>query len=185
MNLNKYLLFFISLCIFTLISCQNKKQDIQRVITLEKTQKEDPFIESHIHNVHLEQEDIDLFLKRYDWKMTDSGSGLRYELLKQGKGNHPDSLDIVTLSYHIYLLNGEEIYNSDKDGLKIFKVEKDREVSGLHEAVRMMRVGDVMRLIMPSHLAYGLIGDRDKIPMNASLAYQIKLIKIDKPKLYK
>ena len=160
-------------------ACQKKKEP-QRVIFPQKTETFDPLLENNIKKVQLEAEDIALFLKRYEWKMKDSGTGLKYELLKQGTGQKADSLDMVTLKYRIFLLNGEEIYNSEKDGLKTFKLEKDYEVSGLHEAVRMMRLGDVMRLIMPSHLAYGLVGNREKIPMNSTLAYQIELINITK-----
>jgi len=178
MNLSRIGYFFIvSTIIFT--ACQGKKEP-QRVVFQKQAEEFDPLLEMNKKKVQLEAEDITLFLKRYDWKMKDSGTGLKYELLKQGTGQKADSLDVVTLKYKIFLLTGEEIYNSEADGLKTFKLEKDYEVSGLHEAVRMMRLGDIMRLIMPSHLAYGLVGNREKVPTNSTLAYQIELINIIK-----
>ena len=163
-----------------IFSACKEKREPQRVVFQKQAETFDPLLEINIKKVQLEAEDIALFLKRYDWKMKDSGTGLKYELLKQGTGQKADSLDIVTLKYRIFLLTGEEIYNSETNGLKTFKLEKDYEVSGLHEAVRMMRIGDIMRLIMPSHLAYGLVGNREKIQMNSTLAYQIELINIRK-----
>jgi len=50
--------------------------------------------------------------------------------------------------------------------------------SGLEEAVLLLHAGDKARIIIPSHLAYGLVGDDDKIPARATLIYEIELIEL-------
>jgi peptidylprolyl isomerase len=73
------------------------------------------------------------------------------------------------------LLSGEEIYNSDNNGVKQFVVEKSEEIAGLHEAVQLMNRGAEARLIIPSHLAYGASGDGYKIKPYQTIIMKITL----------
>ena len=41
-----------------------------------------------------------------------------------------------------------------------------------------MKEGDKAKLILPSHLAYGLIGDQNKIPQKATIIYDIELLEL-------
>jgi peptidylprolyl isomerase len=138
-----------------------------------KTEDTNPFIWGNQKIVELENEDIELFLKRYEWNMKQTDTGLRYEITKKGDGKKIEKREIVTLQYRTFLLTGEEIYNSDNEGLKQFAVEKSEEIAGLHEAVQLMKRGSEARLIIPSHLAYGAGGDGNKIK-----PYQIIIMKI-------
>ncbi len=86
---------------------------------------------------------------------------------------------LVTISYSVSLLTGERIIlpGTEKDfALGYSKVE-----SGLEEGILMMRQGDHARFIIPSHLAFGLLGDMNKIPPRASLVYELELKKISNP----
>jgi FKBP-type peptidyl-prolyl cis-trans isomerase len=40
--------------------------------------------------------------------------------------------------------------------------------------------GGKAKFILPSHLAYGLTGDQDKIPPQSPVVYDIELIEIEK-----
>ena len=59
-----------------------------------------------------------------------------------------------------------------------FSIDKSDEESGLNEAVKFLSVGDKAKLILPSHLAHGLLGDLDKIPPQSILLIDVQLIKI-------
>ena len=48
----------------------------------------------------------------------------------------------------------------------------------MHEGVKYMHVGDKAVIILPSHLAYGLVGDEHKIPPHASLLYELELLSV-------
>jgi FKBP-type peptidyl-prolyl cis-trans isomerase FkpA len=39
-------------------------------------------------------------------------------------------------------------------------------------------VGDKAILILPSHLAHGLVGDENKIPPKASVIYELELLSL-------
>jgi len=49
-------------------------------------------------------------------------------------------------------------------------------ISGLEEGILYLSEGDKAKIIIPSHLGYGLLGDLDKnIPPKATLIYDIEL----------
>jgi hypothetical protein len=156
-----------------LLSCNNHAPTGVIQTSSNNTETINPFVLGNIKIVELENEDIELFLKRYKWNMTQTDTGLRYEITKKGKGKNIEIGENITLTYRTFLLNGKEIYNSKNEGLKQFAVEKSEEIAGLHEAVQLMKKGTEARLIIPSHLAYGATGDNNKIA-----PYQTIIMKI-------
>jgi FKBP-type peptidyl-prolyl cis-trans isomerase len=54
----------------------------------------------------------------------------------------------------------------------------DNVESGIHEVLLYMSEGDRARVILPSHMAFGYTGDSNKIPQNASLLYDLKILEI-------
>jgi FKBP-type peptidyl-prolyl cis-trans isomerase FkpA len=83
----------------------------------------------------------------------------------------------VILTYTISLPDGTECYrNTDKPGS--FVIGRDQVESGLHEVLLLMHLGDRAKVILPSHLAFGLTGDSGKIPSHATLIYDLHLVGI-------
>jgi peptidylprolyl isomerase len=167
--MNKFCFLLFAFC----ISCNNSAPTGVIESSLAKTEDVNPFLWGNQKIVELENEDIELFLKRYKWEMKQTDTGLRYEITKKGAGKKIEKGETVALQYHTFLLTGEEIYNSNDKGLKQFAVEKSEEIAGLHEAVQLMTKGSEARLIIPSHLAYGAGGDGNKIK-----PYQVIMMKI-------
>lgn len=122
-----------------------------------------------------EEEEIDSYVCRHGLEMKQTGTGLRYQVLKQGAGKKIESGDIVSLEYQLHSLKGELIYSSENDGVKTFKVGDGSVETGLDEAVTYLHYGDAAKLIIPYHLAFGLHGDDDRIPEYATLVYTIKI----------
>jgi len=110
--------------------------------------------------------------------MEETGSGLRYLIYKKGDGEKAEKGKVVVLDYTLSLITGDVIYSSDKDGKKVFKIGQGDVESGLEEAIHFMHVGDKAKLILPAHLAYGLLGDNNKIPPRSILVYDTELIEI-------
>ena len=123
-----------------------------------------------------EQEDIANYIQRHGLEMTTTGTGLRYQILKQGSEQKIEKGDKVTLEYELHSIAGDLIYSSENDGVKSFVVGNGSVESGLDEAMTYLHRGDVAKLIIPFHLAYGLHGDDDRIPEYATLVYTIKII---------
>ena len=126
--------------------------------------------------VQLENENIELFLKRYNWKMKQTDTGLRYEITSKGVGKNIEIGETVRLEYSTFLLSGEKLYDSKIDGIKQFRVEKSEEIAGLHEAVQLMNVGSEARLIIPTHLAYSASGDGNRIKPYQTIIIKIKIL---------
>lgn len=156
-----------------LLSCNNQSPTGVIQSSSTKNEETNPFILGNKKIIELENEDIELFLKRYKWEMKQTGTGLRYEITNKGTGKNIEAGETVTLEYRTLLLTGEEIFNSKDAGVKKFIVERSEEIAGLHEAVKLMNKGAEARLIIPSHLAYGASGDGNKIK-----PYQTIIMKI-------
>lgn len=128
------------------------------------------------YEVQKESDEINQYVARHNWPVKMTGTGLRYVILKKGKGAQPISGDFVLVNYTISLLDGTLCYTSEKDGAKGFKVEGDNVESGLHEAVLLMHVGDKAKFILPSYMANGLQGDNDKIPPMSAIVVDLELL---------
>jgi FKBP-type peptidyl-prolyl cis-trans isomerase len=128
--------------------------------------------------VESENEDIERYIKRYGWEMKETGTGLRYMIYKHGNGEKATSGKIAKLNYKVSLLDGTKCYSSDENGQKIFRIGKGGIESGLEEGILFLHVGDRAKFILPSHLAFGLVGDSKKIPAKAVLIYDIELIEL-------
>ena len=125
-----------------------------------------------------EDQQIEDFIARYGWKMSKTGTGLRYLIFKKGQGVKTAKGKVAVIRYTLHLLNGNLCYSSEKDGLKEFKVGYGGVESGIEEGILLMHVGDRAKFIVPSHLAFGLLGDQNKIPQHATLVYDVELIQI-------
>lgn len=171
------ILFCLMLGATTLVGCHNRETG--KVMTSNQTPKEDiekPYIEGNKEIMRLEQEEMELFIKRYGWEMQRSGTGLYYQILSPGHGELFHEGETVTLKYSTYLLSGERLYNSESDGLKTFKVARSEEIVALHEIATQLRPGAKVRLVIPSHLAYGVSGDGNKINGRMPIAMTIEVI---------
>lgn len=129
-----------------------------------------------------EQEiDIDLYFAQHEnWKVDTTGSGLRIVWFKKSDtGVQPAPDQEAKVHYKVSLLDGTKIYETATDELDVFRVDNAEMESGIHEGIKLMHVGDKAKLVFPSHLAYGLIGDMDKIPPLAPLVVDIELIEVE------
>jgi FKBP-type peptidyl-prolyl cis-trans isomerase len=123
--------------------------------------------------VRTEDELIDDFTGRYGWNMNKTGTGLRYMIYFRGQG--PAALPGMkaTITCSVLLLNGDTCYPSLT---RSFVIGKENVEPGVDEGIRYMHAGDKAKFILPSHLAFGLLGDRKSIPQKATLVYDIHLI---------
>ncbi len=167
------------LCLFaSMFSCENQSPEVpakQPAVPSTET-----MVKTNRYLVRSEEEDINDMINRYGWQMTKTGSGLRYQIDKKGKGPQAKAGDAVELEYTASLLNGALVLNSAEDGPMRFIVGRGGVPGGIEEGVLLLRQGDEAKFVLPSHLAFGLPGDGKRIPARASLVYKIKLVEISR-----
>jgi len=122
---------------------------------------------------------IDAFIAKKGLEMQETGTGLNYLIYQHGTGDSARNGNIALIRYKVSLLDGTLCYETGADEYEKFLIGQDHVESGLHEGVKMMRAGDKAYFVLPSHLAFGLTGDRSKIPGNASLFYDLELLALE------
>ncbi len=164
---------YLSMCLLIILcSCGNEQPQDK---TAPPPPKEE-LIQRHKNRIQTEEDRIDAYVRRRDWEMKESGTGLRYLILEQGSGPNAETGMTAVVKYRISLLNGRECYASKEGESESFVIGEDAVESGLHEGIQYLNKGASAILITPPHLAHGLIGDREKIPANATLVFEITLI---------
>jgi FKBP-type peptidyl-prolyl cis-trans isomerase FkpA len=175
-SIRKFYWAFVIIFAVFVNSCRNNQ-------TEEKPQPKAKEIEASLifankQSLKTEEQQIQDLIERYNWRVSETGTGLKYLIYKNGDGKKVEEGDRVTLDYSVTLLNGMQIYSSNESGPKQFLVGKGGVESGLEEGILLLNEGDRAKLILPSHLAFGLTGDQDKIPPKTTIIYDVHLLKI-------
>ena len=119
------------------------------------------------------------FIKRHQWKMDSTGTGVRYWIYAKGTGVTPEVNAKVKIKYKLFLLDGTQVYQSE-DGKPIeFTLGRGENTAGLEEALMVMHIGEKAWVIVPKYLGYGMTGDGKKIPGNSTLLYDVELISVN------
>jgi FKBP-type peptidyl-prolyl cis-trans isomerase len=104
---------------------------------------------------------------------------LQYKIITTGTGPKPAATDRVVTHYRGTLIDGTKFDSSYERGEPAtFGVTE--VIKGWTEALLMMPVGSKWQLFIPGELAYGERG-RPGIPPNATLLFDIELLKIEGP----
>lgn len=162
--------------VLAITSCGNGARDEHD--GTDKKKLKEPLISANEYLQDTEETLIEDFIERYGWEMKTTSSGLRYMIYVNGSGREAQAGDILKLSYTLRLLNGEIVYSSEIDGPLEFRQGSTDVEKGMNEAVLLLREGDRAKLIIPSHLGYGLPGDQDRIPPRATLIYDIEVLSV-------
>lgn len=112
-----------------------------------------------------------------------TASGLKYIVIKKGKGKKSESGKIAEVHYTGWLLDGKKFDSSRDRGEPFeFTLGAKQVIAGWDEGVALMKIGDEFRLILPPNLAYGERGAGEIIPPNSTLVFDVELLGVSKPK---
>lgn len=176
-----FIVITIVLFLCFLAACGDQKATGSVVTSSEevKEDKDAPYVEGNKNIMRRENEEMQMFIRRYGWKMQRTPTGLYVEVLESGDGELFKENDRVAMAYKTFLLSGEQIYSSDSSGVKVFMVNRSEEIDALHEAVQMLRPGAKARLVIPSYLAYGVAGDGDRIQGLQPIVMEVRVLEKD------
>lgn len=158
--------------LMVLLSCEGsgKKEKIDSEALKE------PLIQVNKTAAEIESGQIDGYVKRHNWEVNKTGTGLRYLVYEKGTGEQAKTGQVARVNFEISLLNGTVCYSTKESGPQEFLIGESAVESGLHEGITYLHVGDKAKLILPSHLAHGLVGDLNKIPPRSTVIYDIELV---------
>ena len=109
-------------------------------------------------------------------EISQTDSGLQYEVLTQGEGAIPAATDTVRVHYHGTFIDGSvfdsSVMRGDPAEFPVTGV-----IKGWVEALQLMPVGSKWKLYIPHNLAYGEQG-AGAIPPCATLVFEVELLEI-------
>lgn len=106
---------------------------------------------------------------------TKHSSGLYYEIINQGSGVTPNPNSRVWITYVGRHLNGSVFYQATVP--TTFNDQLKGLIKGWEIGLQLIQKGGIIKLIVPSSLAYGCAGN-DIIAPNEVLYYEVHLIDV-------
>ncbi|GAB4235432.1 MAG: hypothetical protein Kow00121_62970 [Elainellaceae cyanobacterium] len=111
--------------------------------------------------------------------VTTTSSGLQYVDLVEGSGATPQAGQTVFVHYTGTLEDGTKFDSSrDRNRPFSFRLGAGQVIRGWDEGISTMKVGGQRRLVIPPELGYGARGAGGVIPPNATLIFDVELLRI-------
>ncbi len=129
-----------------------------------------------------EAQQIDAYLERRGWPKERITGGVwvaEYANSEVPLGAAIGYEDTVALRYRVETLGGEDLYGWRTDTVVAGRLQPTR---GLDAALRTLHHGATARVIVPSEMAYGVVGDGDRIRSRMVLVYTVEVLKVNKMK---
>jgi peptidylprolyl isomerase len=106
-------------------------------------------------------------------------SGLRYIIVREGRGEYPESGNTVKVHYTGFLTDGTMFDSSvEREQPFRFVLGQGQVIAGWDEGVALMRANARYRFIIPAELAYGSRGI-GPIPPYSTLIFDVELLEFE------
>lgn len=138
-----------------------------------------------VDSLHAQRERLspeDLAVVQQKWPNAKrTTSGLRYVITEPGTGEPARHGDQVTVLYKGMLIDGK-VFNeaTNRDQPFTFRLGRGQVIEGWDQGLRFMREGAKMTLIVPYELGYGTRGNPPMVPRQATLIFEIEMLKIER-----
>ena len=119
----------------------------------------------------------------HKYQQSDTGSWFFYEKKNDESNYTAKPNDLVSLTYNVVNFRNDTIYSMQDIGIFTYKVDKQDLFPGLRNSVKLLKENETATFLFPSSLAYGYLGDGDKVGINVPLKATIAIVKIEKDSL--
>ena len=114
----------------------------------------------------------------HDYIRSPYGFWYKYIIKDPKNSISPKKGDLVQISYEISDLKDQIIYSKQLNGIKDYKVDEEDFIPGIQQGLKLMKIGETIKFIIPSFNAYDIVGDGNKIGINKSIISIVTLINI-------
>lgn len=122
--------------------------------------------------------------KNTDTEYLNSDEGFWYYYNKRSTDSTntqtPEFGDIVVFDYSISTIDGKPIYAEGEKPTREYAIDKEKLFTGLRQGLKLMKEGETVTFLFPSHKAFGYYGDQDKIGSNKPITTRVTLLEIKK-----
>jgi FKBP-type peptidyl-prolyl cis-trans isomerase len=111
-------------------------------------------------------------------EVTETETGLQYEVLIEGTGDNALGTDLVMVRYKMSNLAGTELFNTESSSVEdlFFKEVNNADFYGIYEGLQLMNEGAKYKFYIPYELAYRTAGS-DAIEPYTMLILEMELVK--------
>lgn len=90
----------------------------------------------------------------------------------------PEFGDVVEFDYNLKTLSGENIYSDEDIAPRTYAIDQEKLFSGLRQGLKLMKEGETVTFLFPSHKAFGYYGDKNRIGSDVPVISTVTLINI-------
>lgn len=178
--MKRYLAFF-----FILLTCYSCKElEARKPITRNSGSYIKESIERNKDLISSEEKIIESYIKNDSintYIASNDGFWYAYKVKDTlGKDYTPQIGDLTNFTYNLKTLNGQTLRSKDEVGQVITQIDQSNQelISGIRDGLKIMKEGETVLFLFPSHKGYGYYGFEDIIPSNTTLKCELTLLKI-------
>jgi len=170
----------LSLLILILFAAGCKSPEARRPVSQNSGSYIDESVEKNKEMIAKEEDYIKKqMVKDTDTEFLTSADGFWYYYNKRSTDTlntkTPEFGDVVVFDYSISSIEGEPIYAEGEKPTREYAIDKEELFTGLRQGLKLMKEGETVTFLFPSHKAFGYYGDKNKIGSNVPITTKVTL----------
>ena len=170
------------ICFFFLLVFACYKNQQSPIIDDNRDYASDFFLASNKEIIKIEDLMIDSLIKLSSQEFIRDSTGIRYLINKkhdQLKSIMAKEGDVVQVAYDCVVFENVNSFNDVTmlDTL-VFQIGYSKQMKGVNYAIKLLKVGESAKIIIPSYLGFGVSGYGELVPPYSTLLLNIKLLNV-------
>ena len=170
------------ICLFLTFACHQKQQS--PITEDNRDYVSDFFMASNKEIIKLEDLMIDSLIKLSFKEFSKDSSGVRFLVTQENQSHQlsnrmPKDGDIVQVAYNCVVLEDIDSFNhATMLDTVIFQIGYSKQMRGMTYAIKLLKIGESAKIIIPSYLGFGMSGYGELVPPYSTLLLNIKLLNV-------
>jgi gliding motility-associated peptidyl-prolyl isomerase len=159
-------------------SCSQRQEEARRPISHASGTFIKKSIERNKKLIATEEKIIDSIIKNdtlKEYTASKKGYWYKYENKIEAESDFPKRGDIAYFDYEVKDIENTIIYTKTETKPQVYYVDKQNILTGLRDGIKLMKKGETISFLFPSHMAYGYHGDDQKIGINQPIICTVTL----------